>query len=72
MPTNRVPTAVISVDSKMAAAMMAEPINTDTEVPNVLRRDRTMPLILALSFLCLKRRQVASLTLHFLTRRKLS
>ncbi len=33
MPTNRVPTAVTSVDSKIAAAMMAEPINTDTEVP---------------------------------------
>jgi len=33
MPTNRVPTAVISVESRIAAAMMAEPINTDTEVP---------------------------------------
>jgi len=33
MPTNRVPTAVISVESKIAAAMMAEPTNTDTEVP---------------------------------------
>jgi hypothetical protein len=33
MPTNRVPTAVISVESKIAAAMTAEPINTDTEVP---------------------------------------
>jgi hypothetical protein len=28
-----VPTAVISVDSKIAAAMMAEPTNTDTAVP---------------------------------------
>jgi hypothetical protein len=33
MPTNRVPTAVISVESKIAAAMMAEPINTDAEAP---------------------------------------
>ena len=33
MPTNRVPTAVTSVDSKIAAAMMAEPINTEPEVP---------------------------------------
>jgi hypothetical protein len=33
MPMNRVPTAVISVESKIAAAMMAEPINTDIEVP---------------------------------------
>ncbi len=33
MPTKRVPTAVISVDSKMAVAMMAEPTKTDAEVP---------------------------------------
>jgi len=32
-PTNRVPTAVTSVDSRIEAAMMAEPINTDTEIP---------------------------------------
>jgi hypothetical protein len=33
MPTNRVPTAVISVDNRIAAAMMAEPIRTDSEPP---------------------------------------
>jgi hypothetical protein len=33
MPTNRVPTAVINVDSKIAAAMMAAPIKTDPELP---------------------------------------
>jgi hypothetical protein len=33
MPANLVPTAVISVDSKMAAAIRAEPINIGIEAP---------------------------------------
>jgi hypothetical protein len=32
MPTDRVPTAVISVDSRIAATMMAMPIYTGIEV----------------------------------------
>ena len=32
MPTNRVPTAVISVDSRIAAAIMAAPINIGIEL----------------------------------------
>jgi hypothetical protein len=37
MPTNRVPTAVTSVDNKIAVAMMAEPISTETGVPTCPR-----------------------------------
>jgi hypothetical protein len=33
MPTNRVPTAVINVDSRIAAAMMTAPINTGIAFP---------------------------------------
>jgi len=33
MPMNRVPTAVISVDSRIAAAMRPEPTNTGNEIP---------------------------------------
>jgi hypothetical protein len=33
IPMNRVPTAVISVDSKIAAAIMPEPTNIGIELP---------------------------------------
>jgi hypothetical protein len=39
MPTNRVPIAVISVDNKIAAAIMAAPINMGIELPKGARSD---------------------------------
>jgi hypothetical protein len=37
IPTNRVPIAVISVDNKIAAAIMAAPINMGIEFPKGAR-----------------------------------
>ena len=37
IPTNLVPTAVISVDSKIATAIMAAPINTGIAIPDIAR-----------------------------------
>jgi hypothetical protein len=41
IPTNRVPIAVISVDNKIAAAIMAAPINMGIELPKGARSDVT-------------------------------
>ena len=42
MPTNRVPTAVTSVDNKIAAAIKAAPTNMGIEFPWGARSDVTV------------------------------
>jgi hypothetical protein len=61
MPTNRVPTAVTNVDNKIAVAIMAEPISTETGVPTCPEKLGRYPWY---SFLFLGVENRASLRTH--------